>query len=136
MKTMPSDPTALDQIVVVHSDYAELMKLTVALGEMRYHVTSAHATRALRRALQLAALVPRALVVSLDGKETVTDVRDLVTRAAPAPALLLSPRMPPRPAMARIVNEHGGAILARGESPIVVVSTLVSLIAQRSGVER
>ena len=126
----------LDQIVVVHSDYAELMKLTAAFGEMRYRVTSSHATRALRRALQLAALGPRALVVSLDGTETVTDVREMVAAAAPAPALLLSPRMPPRPAMARIVNEHGGAILARDEAAVVVVSTFVSLVAQRSDAGR
>jgi hypothetical protein len=135
MKTT-ARPELSDQIVVVHNDYAELMKLTVALGAMRYRVTSAHATHALRRAVQLARLRPRALVVSLDGTETVTDVRELVETAAPAPALLLSPRMPPRPAMARIVNEQGGAILARGESALVVVSTLVSPLAQHSGVER
>jgi hypothetical protein len=133
---MTPDHSLADQILVVHSDYPELMKLTVALGEMRYRVTSAHATHALRRALRLATLRPRALIVSLDGRETVTDVRELVATAAPAPALVLSPRMPPRPAMARIVNEHGGAILARRESPIVVVSTLVSLVAQLSSIER
>lgn len=133
MKTT-ARPELSDQIVVVHNDYAEMMKLTVALGEMRYRVTSAHATRALRRAVQLARLRPRALVVSLDGTENVTDVRELVETAAPV--LLLSPRMPPRPAMARMVAEQGGAILARGESALVVVSTLVSLLAQHSGVER
>src|SRR5512140_3399074 len=109
-----------EQIVVVHSDYPELMKITFALGEMRFAVTSSHAQRSLRRALQLAELGPVALVVSLDGAETVTDVRELLAKAAPSPALLLSPRMPPRPAMARIASEHGGAILARGESPLVV----------------
>jgi len=63
-------------------------------------------------------------------------VREMVAAAAPAPALLLSPRMPPRPAMARIVNEHGGAILARDEAAVVVVSTFVSLVAQRSDAGR
>ena len=130
---MTDSPALAEQIVVVHSDYAELMKLTFALGEMRFAVTSSHAQRSLRRALQLAELGPVALVVSLDGAETVTDVRELLTKAAPSPALLLSPRMPPRPAMARIINEHGGAILARGDAPVVVVSTLVSLLAQHAG---
>ncbi len=133
MTMMTGSPALADQIVVVHSDYAELMKLTFALGEMRFSVTSSHAQRALRRAQKLAGLGPLALVVSLNGAETVIDVRELVSAAAPSRVLFLAPRMPPRPAMARIVNEHGGAFLSRADSPIVVVSTLVSLLAQRSG---
>ena len=70
-----------------------------------------------------------AMIVSLDGNENVAEIRGLTRSAPETKFLFLVPHMPPRAAMARIINQHGSAILAQAEPPVVIVGTLVALLA-------
>jgi hypothetical protein len=122
----------LDEIVVVHTDQRALMDLTAALAGMRYKVVAIDAMRAIRTAERVAARQPVAMILSLDGKENVAEIRALTETAPETKFLFLVPQMPPRAAVARIVNAHGSAILGHDEPAIVVVGTLVALLTGQS----
>jgi hypothetical protein len=40
------------------------------------------------------------------------------------------PQVPARAPLARVVREHGGVILSRGDAPVFVVATVVALLAR------
>jgi hypothetical protein len=125
---MTHAPALTDEIVVVHTDQQALMDLTAALAGMRYKVVAIDTIRAIRSAERVAERQPMAMIVSLEGTENVAEIRALIRSAPDTKFLFLVPHMPPRAAMARIVNEHGSAILAQDEPPVVVVGTLVALL--------
>ena len=124
-----------EEVIIVERSGQALMDLVLAFRGTPYEITAVESDRPLQAATRVAPRHPAAIVVALEGTENVVEVRGMLDAAEPSRVLFLVPAMPPRPAMARIVNDRSGAILARGESPLVVVSTLVSLVAQRSGIE-
>lgn len=105
------------------------MSLTVALGEMRYRVTLAESRSVMSTASRLAGMEPAAMIVSLEGKENVAEIRDLLAVSGRTKFVFLVPAMPPPAALARIVNAHGSTIVCRDEAPVVIVSTLAALLA-------
>jgi hypothetical protein len=129
---MSHAPTRADEIVIVHTDQRVLMDLTAALAGMRYKVVAIDAVRSIRTAQRVAVRRPVAMIVELDGKENVAEIRVLTESAPETKFLFLVPDMPPRAAMARIINEHGSAILAQDEPAVVVVGTLVALLTAHS----
>lgn len=129
MSTMQRQARTAEEIVVVHSDYSGLMKLTVALGEMRYRVTSAESKTALRTARRMTAIDPAAMIIALDGTENVAEIRELLAMSGRTKFVFLADAMPPHAALARVVNGHGSTIISRDEAPVVIVSTLVALLA-------
>jgi hypothetical protein len=69
-----------------------------------------------------------AAVVYLEGGENVADLRALFASHDGTRFLLLAPSFPPHAAVARVVAEHGGAVLPDGESSVVIAATLVALL--------
>jgi hypothetical protein len=117
-------------VILVGEDYELLMELAVGLRGTPCTVTVAESERPLARALQLVGYWPKAMLVMLDGLETVVDVRALLSGSPETRFVFIVPQMPPRASLARVVREHGGAILSRGDAPIVVAATLVALLAE------
>jgi hypothetical protein len=117
-------------VILVGEDYEDLMELAVGLRGTPYAVTVAESARPLVRASQLVAHWPKAMLVMLDGLENVVDVRALLSSSPETRFVFIVPQMPPRAPLARVVREHGGVILSRGDAPIVVVATLVASLAE------
>jgi hypothetical protein len=123
-------------VILVGDEYETLMELAVGLRGMPYTVTVVQSERPLARALEPVAHWPEAMLVTLDGLENVVDVRALLSRAPETRFVFIIPQMPPRAPLARVVREHGGVILSRGEASIVVVATFVALLAEAPAVGR
>jgi hypothetical protein len=123
-------------VILVGHEYEILMELAVGLRGMPFTVTVVQSERPLARALEPAAHWPKAMLVTLDGLENVVDVRALLSRSPETRFVFIIPQMPPRAALARVVREHGGVILSRGDAPIVVVATFVALLAEAPAVGR
>jgi hypothetical protein len=123
-------------VILVGDDSAILMELAVGLHGTPHTVTVAESPRPLARALQLAAHRPTAMLVALDGRENVVDVRLLLASSPETRFLFVVPRMPPRAPLARVVREHGGAIVSGADAPVVVVATFVALLAEAGRASR
>ena len=119
------------EVVVVHTDPREMMKLTAALAGMRYKVTAVDARRAIDSAQSIAPRRALAMIVALDGSENVVEMRALLAAAPSTRVLFLTPQMPPRAPIARILNTHGATMLHEAEPPVVIVSTLVALLSRQ-----
>jgi hypothetical protein len=117
------------EVVIVGSSEPALMNLALAFRGTPYEITAAEQTRAIRAAMRFAMRHPAAMVVSLDGKENVAEIRELLSASPRTRFLFLLPQMPPRAALSRIVNTCGAVILSADESPIVVVATLIALLS-------
>jgi hypothetical protein len=123
-------------VILVGDEYEILMELAVGLRGMPYTVTVVQSERPLARALEPVAHWPEAMLVTLDGLENVVDVRALLSGSPETRFVFIIPQMPPRAPLARVVREHGGVILSRGEASIVVVATFVALLAEAPAVGR
>ena len=117
------------EVILVGDDYETLMRLAVALHGTPDTLTVAESARPLERALELARLRPRAMLVTLDGTENVVDVRSLLSTSPETGFVLVVPEMPVRAPLARVVKEHEGLLVSRRDAPIVVVATLLALLA-------
>ena len=111
------------------------MTLAMRLAATRYPVTVADtALGALRCARRCAEQQPASIVYAMTGLENVVEVRNLIESSPSTRFVLLAPEFPPSAALARIVNARGGVLLWAEESPIVVASTLVAMLAAAGGV--
>jgi hypothetical protein len=119
-----------DNVILVGDNYELLMELAVGLRGTSYTVTVAESERPLARASQLVAHWPKAMLVMLDGLETVVDVRAFLSISPETRFMFIVPQMPPGAWLARVVREYGGAIVSRSDAPIVVVAALVALLAE------
>lgn len=117
------------EVAIVGSSEAALMNLALAFQGTPYEITAAEQRRAIGAAMRAAMRHPAAMVVSLDGRENVAEIRELLSASPRTRFLFLLPQMPPRAALCRIVNTFGSAILSAGEAPIVVVATLIALLS-------
>jgi len=118
------------EVVILSSDQAALMELTVAFQGAPYDITAVESVRTMPTATRLAQRHPAAMVVSLDGNENLTEIRALLLASPITRFLFLVPGMPPSAALSRVVNASGASILAAAEASIVVVATLVALLAR------
>jgi hypothetical protein len=122
------------EVVIVHHDERALMTLAVAFSDGPYEVTVADPVDTLGRACHLVARRPASMIVALRGDELITEVRALLSISYRTSFLFLVPHMPPRAALARVVNAHGSSILSASEPTVIIVATLIGLMAQRSPV--
>jgi hypothetical protein len=120
----------MNEVVILSRDEAALMELAVAFRGTPYEITAVEPARAMPAATRLARRRPAAMVVSLDGKENLAEIRALLSASPLTRFLFLVPGMPPSAALSRVVNASGASILAAAEAPIVVVATLVALLAR------
>jgi hypothetical protein len=119
------------EVVIVHHDEQALMTLTVALSSAPYEITASEPLDTLEGARKLIKHEPAAMIVALPGDELVSDIRELLSASDRTAFLFLVPDMPPRAALARLVNQHGSAILSPDEPTVVVIATLFALLAGR-----
>jgi hypothetical protein len=117
-----------DEVVIIDRDSRRLMELVVAFRGAPYSVAAVESARPLRAATEMASRDPAAIVVRLDGRENVVEVRELLDSCPRTRLLFLVPEMPPSAAIARVVRSFDGAILASSEPAIVVVATLVAML--------
>lgn len=120
------------EVVIVHKDERALMTLAVALSDAPYEVTASEPADTLQTALRFVQHEPAAMIVALRGNELINDIRDLLSASDETAFVFLIPEMPPRAALARVMNTHGAAILCADEPTVVVVATLVALLASRN----
>jgi len=124
-----------ENVVVVDADQTRAMQLAMRLAATHYSVTVADATTsALAAARRYAPQRPAAMVCAMTGLENVVEVRSLIESSPATRFVLLAPEFPPSAALARIVNARGGVLLWAEESPVVVASTLVAMLAAAGGV--
>jgi hypothetical protein len=132
MPTTASVRRVRREVVIVHEDERALMTLAVALSSAPYEITAAEPADTLQTARRLIQHQPAAMIVALPGNELISDIRELLSASDRTALLFLIPDMPPRAALARLVNAHGAAILSAQEPTVVVVATLFALLASRS----
>ncbi len=120
-------------VVVIHPGYRETIALTARLGENRFNVMSVISQDVPKASLELARTAPDAMIVGLRGSESVVELREVLQASVGTRFVILVPDMPPSAALARLAAAHGAAILWEEEQPVVVVSTLISLLAQGIG---
>jgi hypothetical protein len=125
-----------DEIIIIESDRRGLMELVVAFRGTPYRVTAVESAAPLRTAREMASRDAAALVIKLDGKENVVEMRALIEACGDTRLLFLVPQMPPSAAIARIVRASGGALLAASEAGIVVVATLIGLLSSHAALPR
>jgi ActR/RegA family two-component response regulator len=124
----------LDEIYVIDRDLAALMQLTAALNRMRVNVTAVQSEEELAVARRLAARRPAAIVIALNGDESVVDIRALLEDGAATRVVLLAPTMPPRAALARVASAGGATILDKEGPAIVTVATLVAMLTRHGNI--
>jgi hypothetical protein len=120
------------QIVLVDSDPEALMAVTVALSSLRFKVMAVQPHDPLKAALRLAKRQPTAIVVALDGVYNLVEIRGILASGGPTQFVFLVPDLPPRAALARVVNEYGATILSNEEAPLVLAATLIAMLARDS----
>jgi hypothetical protein len=125
-----------DEIIIIENDRRGLMELVVAFRGTPYRVTAVESPAPLRAAREMAARDAAALIIKLDGKENVVEMRALIDACGDTRLLFLVPEMPPSAAIARIVRNSGGALLAASEAGIVVVATLIGLLSSQAVLPR
>jgi hypothetical protein len=132
MPTTAPRRRARREVVIVHQDERALMTLAVALSHAPYEITASEPVDTLQTARQLIQHEPAAMIVALPGNELISDIRELLSASDRTAFLFLIPDIPPRAALARLVSQHGSAILSAREPTVVVVATLFALLASRS----
>jgi hypothetical protein len=118
------------QVVLARSDLGNLVTLSVELGMTLGSPTLVESRHPVESLTQRP-IGADAAIVFLTGTENVSDLLTLFKANRNAAFLLLTPAMPPHAAVARVVNEHHGAIVSAKESPIVVIATLIALLSRR-----
>jgi hypothetical protein len=118
-----------DEVIIIESDRRDLMELVVAFRGTPYRVTAVESVAPLRAAREMAPRSAAALIIKLDGKENVVEVRGLIESCTGTRLLFLVPDMPPSAAIARMVRASGGALLAASEAGIVIVATLIGMLS-------
>lgn len=126
------DGTMREEIAIVHSDPRALMTLAIALRGLRIRVTAVDPIRPITAAHRTAKRQPAAMIVSLDGDESIVEIREMLLSAPRTRFILLARPVPAPPTLARIVNGHGSTIVSQEESPIVVVATLIALLTEEA----
>lgn len=113
-------------MMLVSKDYNRLIALSVALHGKRFDVSLIHAREPLAEAAA-APIGTTTMMIALEGAENVVEIRQLFERMPQTRCLFLLPGMPPSAAIARIVRDHGGAILSGDEPDVVIIATLIAM---------
>jgi hypothetical protein len=119
-----------DEVVFIGSAFDRMLALSVALQGKNCDVTVIRARKTALGEAMACGLHPTAMLVTLDGTETVTEVRELMSALPETRILCVTPARPPSAALARIVRAHGGAILSADDADVVVVATLIAMSAK------
>ncbi|MBI5288149.1 MAG: hypothetical protein HY873_04175 [Chloroflexi bacterium] len=117
------------EVTIVSTDATRSMSLAVALRGTPYDITVVGA-RPSRSGLPDAAIhgAPAAIVMEIEAAPDVVELRSMLGQHPRSRFLFLAAQLPLRSAVARIIRDHRGAVLARSEPSIVVVATLVALL--------
>lgn len=134
-ESIPDEEEALPltgQIVLIDSDDGGLMAITVALTKLRFPVMAVQPRAPLSAAARLARREPAAIVMALDGVYNLVDVRALLAAGGGTRFVFLIPELPPKAALARVVNQYSATILSKEEAPLVLAATLIAMLAHDS----
>jgi hypothetical protein len=118
-------------ILFVGKEMGPLVEISSQLDGATYAIAIAEAPRPFDYLLRHRSHQPAGVIVCLSGNENVADFRAVCSAYPESTLVFLADRFPPRPAVARVVDQYHGAILRATESPLAVVASLVALIFQR-----
>jgi hypothetical protein len=119
------------EVVIVGEALPPLVEVSRLLNPSSYAISIIQAERPVDYLLQRRSHQPEGVIAWLAGNENVADFRAVCSANPKGTLIFLAASFPPRPAIARVVNEYHGAILRTTESPLTIVATLVALQSQR-----
>ena len=123
--------SAKSEILFVGRDMEPLVGVSLQLDRATHAISIAQVPRPFDYLLKHRSRQPDGVIVRLADKENVADFRAICSAYPESTLVFLSDRFPPRPAVARVVDQYHGAILRATESPLAVVASLVALMFQR-----
>lgn len=115
------------EIRIITSDAAFAMSVAVSLRSTPYQLTVIDRRSSRLSSATSHAAPPAAAVVELTG-ETVVEMRELLRSWHAVRCLFVVRDMPLGAPLARIVKQHGGAILSKDEPPIVITARLIAMM--------
>jgi hypothetical protein len=118
-------------ILLVGEEMAPLVEVSLQLDRAAYAISIALVRCPLDYLLQHPSRQPDGVIVLLTGNENVADFRAGCAAYPESTLVFLANHFPPRPAIARVVDQYYGAILRTTESPLTIVASLVALMFQR-----
>jgi hypothetical protein len=118
-------------ILFVGNEMGPLVEVSSQLAGAAYAIAIAEVPRPFDYLLKHGSHQPDGVIVRLSGNENVADFRAVCCGYPDSTLIFLADRFPPRPAVARVVDEYRGAILRATESPLAVVASLVAMMFQR-----
>jgi hypothetical protein len=118
-------------ILFVGREIGPLVEVSRHLDGATHAVAIAQVPRPFDYLLEHRSRQPDGVIVCLAGNENVADFRAVCSAFPESTLVFLADRFPPRPAVARVVDQYHGAILRATESPLAVVASLVVLRFQR-----
>ena len=118
-------------ILFVGKEMGPLVEVSSQLDRATYAIGIAEAPRPFDYLLKHRSRQPAGVIVRLSGIENIADFRAVCSSYSESTLVFLADRFPPRPAVARVVDQYHGAILRATDSPLAVVASLVALMYQR-----
>jgi hypothetical protein len=122
---------AKSDILMVGEELGQLVEVSRQLDGSAYAISIAQAPRPFDYLLKHRSRHPEGVIVRLDGNENVADFRAVCSAYPETTLVFLTARFPPRPAVARVVDQYHGAILRSTESALTIVASMVALMFQR-----
>jgi hypothetical protein len=119
------------EILMVGEQMAPLVEVSRQFDGAAYAITIAQVPHPFEYLLRHPLRHPEGVIVRLAGNENVADFRAVCSAYPESTLVFLADRFPPRPAVARVVDQYHGAILRAAESPLAIVASLVALIFQK-----
>jgi hypothetical protein len=119
------------EILMVGEDIRQMAEVSNQLDRASYAISIAQTPRPVDYLLERHSRPPGGAIVRLKGTENVADLRAVFAAYDGSTFVFLAASFPPRPAVARIVEQSGSAILSASESSLTVVATLLALLFQR-----
>jgi len=118
-------------VLLAGSDLARMVEISAKLDPMEHAHVIAHTSAALKYVGTPSSYRPDGAILELSGKESVNEFSELLQRQPSACFVFLTDSMPPSAAIAKAVGGQG-VFLDKGESPLTISATLVSILYQRS----
>jgi hypothetical protein len=75
---------------------------------------------------------PACAIVALSSHDSAMDIRDLLDRSPGVRFVFVAQALPLRPAVARVIREHGHAVLSSVDAPFLIAATAAALMAKLS----
>lgn len=118
------------RVTIVGPDLSRVLALGVSMRQL-FVPTMVESSQPMRESLGAVRSGADCVIVPLTGRESVVEVRELLSAAGDTAILFLAERLPLRSALARVIDGAGHTILAAAEGSSTIEATLIALLAKR-----